>query len=111
MSKIIAIMTFTGKSGNEYAFNTYDKNTTFNEVSAVYVFVKRYTSGDQHYQQALYIGETNELGTRISNHETWPCVNKKGCTHIGIMLMPEQEDRLDAETDLRDKYRTPCNDC
>lgn len=110
MTKVTSI-NFTGKSGKSYTFDTYDKKTSFNNVSAVYIFTKRYQRKDGAYtQDALYIGESAELGTRIMNHEKWPCVDKNGCTHISILRISGDKARIDAETDLRNAHKTPCND-
>lgn len=100
---------FYGESGTMYKFLVYPAYTKFRDVSAVYIFCTKSTYGLGFDYSPLYIGETGELGTRIANHEKWECVNSYGCTHICVMTIPEK-DRLAAETDLRHKYFTPCND-
>lgn len=103
--------TISGASGKQYTLDTYTKDTTFKDISAVYIFTKRYKgSQDKYFQDALYIGESAELGTRIANHEKWPCVNRNGCTHISIMQISGETARENAETDLRNGNTTPCND-
>ena len=98
---------FRGKSGKQYPFGVYTKDSTFTDdknLGAVYIFSK-----DGHKMEPLYIGETNELGTRMAHHEKWECVEQHGCTHICIMYSPHIRDRKEAETDLRNNYDTPCN--
>ena len=109
MSKVTTI-TFTGESGRKYTFDTYEKSTKFNDVSAVYIFTKRYVTASGGYSQiALYVGETRELGTRIGSHEQWPCVERNGCTHISIMQVSGSQQRLDIETDLIHSLNPVCN--
>lgn len=109
MSQIATIM-FIGKSGNRYTFNTYSENTKFQNIGAVYIFTKRYQDASGTYSQIpLYIGESGELGTRIENHEKWPCVMRQGCTHISIMSESDGRKRLDIETDLIQGYQPVCN--
>lgn len=108
MPKITSI-TFKGQSGNSYQFDTYPKDTKFNDVSAVYIFVKRYLEKGKYYQEILYIGESGELGTRINNHEKWKCVELHGCTHISVMSVSGQAKRLQIETDLIHKFNPVCN--
>lgn len=52
----------------------------FNDVGAVYIFAR----DDGTKWTALYIGQTEELGTRISGHEKWTCAREMGATHIHI---------------------------
>jgi hypothetical protein len=112
MTKLSTTVTFTGESGTKYKFETYTTDTSFNNVSAVYMFVKRFKKTDGTYsQKPLYIGESSQLGTRITNHDKWECVEENGCTHISVMTIKGAQARIDAETDLRNGYpNTPCND-
>ncbi|EGY24564.1 hypothetical protein DA2_3180 [Desulfovibrio sp. A2] len=109
MAKVTSV-TFKGKSGTEYAFDTYTKDTAFNDISAVYSFVKRFKNTTGGYTQTpLYIGESEQLGTRIASHEKWPCADKNGCTHISVMAIKGEKARLAAETDLINGYDPVCN--
>lgn len=106
----IATIMFTGKSGKKYTFNTYSENTKFPDIGAVYIFTKRYQNASGTYSQIpLYIGESEELGTRIENHEKWPCVMRQGCTHISVMPVSDGRKRLNIETDLIQGYQPVCN--
>lgn len=106
----IATITFTGKSGRKYTFSTYLKDTNFRDIGAVYIFTRRYQNPSGAYSQTpLYIGESGELGTRIKHHEKWPCVTRQGCTHISVMAVSNDRERLDIETDLIQGYQPVCN--
>lgn len=110
MSEQTMTITFNGKSGKQYTFNTYSKDTSFRDVSAVYIFTKRACdSRGFDYYHALYIGESGQLGTRIATHEKWSLVNRYGCTHIAIMQVSGESNRLTAETDLIHGQNPPCN--
>lgn len=109
MAKIASIE-FKGLSGKIYEFVTYSKDhDTFEDVSAVYIFVRRYQKEGEYYQEVLYVGETGELKTRLANHEKWPEVKKRGCTAISVMLVSGEKERKDIETDLIKAKKPPCN--
>lgn len=106
----VANITMTGKSGKRYAFVTYSKDhDKFEDVSAVYIFVKRFENAGKYHQVALYIGETGELKTRLANHEKKPDVEKLGYTDISVMLVNGERERKDIETDLIKAKRPLCN--
>ena len=106
----IASIRFKGHSGKSYKFETYSKDhDTFEDVSAVYVFVRRYKNAEKYYQRALYVGETGELKTRLANHEKWSDVEELGCTAISVMLVNGEKERKVIETDLIKAKKPPCN--
>ena len=96
--------------GKKYAFTAYSTDTGFNDVSAVYIFTKRTVSRSKGSHSFLYVGETGELGQRISNHEKWPCVIEEGCNCICVHLVNGGKNRKAIETALLDENETPCND-
>lgn len=76
----VTTLTLIGASGKRYALDTYSKEQAFNDVSAVYVFTRRYPERDGSFtQELLYIGESAQLGTRINNHDKWNCVERNEC--------------------------------
>ena len=79
----LADATFSA-GGSKYSFKAYSTDTSFNDVSAVYIFTKRTVKDGKGSHSLLYIGETGELGTRIANHEKWDCVNSNGCNCICV---------------------------
>lgn len=96
-----------GASGETYKFEAHNKDTEFEDVSAVYIFMK-FTENNTF--KILYIGQTGELGTRIANHDKWTIANEHGCTHICVHETDSENDRWNIETDLIRKYNTPCNE-
>jgi hypothetical protein len=106
----IADATFTGASGTQYSFAVYPLNTSFGDVGAVYIFTKRTATQDNGTHKLLYIGESGELGTRISNHEKLPCVNQHGGNCICVHGDNSQDSRRNKESDLISHYDPPCND-
>ena len=113
MSVIQENITFVGDSGKRYNnFTAYTTNTSFNDVGAVYIFTRRYLDSDGTYKYVfLYVGETEELGTRIRNHEKWPCVNRNNCNSICVYGEEDSSKRLSIEKDLINWGDTPppCN--
>lgn len=106
----IADATFKGKAG-EYSFEVYPADQRFNAVGAVYIFTKRVVGADgKGTHTLLYIGETEDLSSRIPNHEKWPCVTRNGVNCICVHVDSNSRSRLAKETDLRAATNTPCND-
>ena len=96
--------------GKNYTFNVYSTDTSFIDVSAVYLFTKRTVSSGKGSHSPLYVGETTELGSRIQSHEKWDCVNAHGCNRICVRRVSGAQSRRAIEKALRDKYSPPCND-
>ena len=96
--------------GSSFSFTVYSADTSFNDVSAVYIFTKRTMTDGEGTHSILYIGETGELGTRISSHEKWDCVNNYGCNCICVHRVDGERARREIEISLRNEYATPCND-
>lgn len=103
----IPTVTFTGISGKDYTFEVYPKDVTFKEVSCVYIFT---CENPPYTLNPLYVGQTGELKTRMSQHHKWDEVNKLDCTHICV-LMTDEPNRLLIEKDLIQGLNCPCNDC
>ena len=99
-------VTFTGASGKTYTFTAYTLDTTFNEVGAVYIFTKQ----ENRAYTPLYIGQTDNLNRRISNHEKWPCVRQNGVNSICVLVENNQLSRVAIERDLLATRNPPCND-
>ena len=104
-------MTTFSAGGMNYSFDVYSSDTQFDDVSAVYIFTKRtVNSNGKMTYEALYIGESGELGTRIENHDKWDCVNKSGCNCICVHYVEGSHNRLNIEQAFRNEHETPCND-
>ena len=102
----IAAVIFNGSSGKEYKFTAYTVDTAFNEVAAVYIFTKK--QNDSYWP--LYIGQTDNLKERISNHEKWACVRQNGVNSICVFRDSSESSRLLIERDLLANTNPPCND-
>ncbi|MGH8363034.1 MAG: hypothetical protein ACRESQ_06750 [Gammaproteobacteria bacterium] len=106
----IADATFKGQD-SKYEFEVFPMNTSFNTVGAVYIFTKRIEDNTgKGTHTFLYIGQTESLADRISNHEKWSCVNRNGANCICVHRDNSEHSRLAKETDLRAVHDTPCND-
>ena len=96
--------------GKKYPFDAFSTDTSFNDVSAVYIFTKRTVSNGKGSHSPLYIGETSELGARIANHEKWPCVKTSGCNRICVHMVKGTQNRRAIEKAFLNAFKTPCND-
>lgn len=102
--------TFKGKTG-QYTFEVYTADTSFNAVGGVYIFSKRAVDTEGKGSHTfLYIGQTDSLKDRISNHEKWPCARRNGVNCICVHRDGSEDSRLAKEADLRAAHSTPCND-
>jgi hypothetical protein len=112
MSKI-GDATFVGASGKEYVFGAFPLGTTFKEIAGLYIFGKFVPAGlmGSGNTTPLYIGQTDNLERRISDHEKLACAKIHGFNCICAMVFNGTEaQRIDVETDLRHGNPTPCND-
>ena len=98
-------VTLKGASGRSYDFDVYPWNTSFKDVGAVYVILKK--NGTNF--SVIYIGQTGDLSERFDNHHKRLCFDRNGKTHIGIHLESVETRRLDIETDLVRNYSPACN--
>ena len=97
---------WTGKSGTKYKYWIYDIKTTFTEGPGNYMFAKKSPEG--HYP--IYIGETNDLSTRLPSHEKRESAISNGATHVHIHGNTNgQQARRVEEADLVDRWHPVCN--
>jgi len=102
---------FVGASGVNYNFEVYSTDAVFNELGAIYIFGKWVQGlGGSGVIHAIYIGQTEELNTRIANHDKWPCVLANNANCICVLVENSSFSRLSIETDLRSAIHTPCNE-
>lgn len=111
MAVIEENITFVGDSGKGYKFTAYTKDTSFYDVGAVYIFTRRVWEDGKYKYRFLYVGETEELGTRIRYHEKWDCVNGYDCDSICVHGEENSSERLKKERDLINWGNSPppCN--
>lgn len=98
---------WSGVSGTKYKYWIYTIDTTFKDVPGNYIYVKETSKG---YWSPIYIGETDSLKERLSNHEKMPCVKRHGGKHIHTHSSASNEEvRRAEEIDLISKWDPPCN--
>ncbi len=96
-----------GASRKEYEYWIDDMNSSFKDEPGNYIFAKETSPGRW---TPIYIGETESLKDRLSNHEKLPCVKRYGGTHIHAHTTPGGEKARKAEeADLLAKWDPPCN--
>lgn len=96
----------SGKSGKSYTFNIYILNTDFKDRGGLYLFTKYVNS--EH--DPIYLGQTQDLSSRFTNHHKEKCITKHGATHVSICRIENEKERIDAETDILGYYDFPCNE-
>jgi hypothetical protein len=98
---------FVGHSHARYVFEVYPLDVNFkDDFGAIYIF-SRQTS--VLTQIPIYIGETDQLGVRIRNHEKWPSIKRNDATHICVFADSRKKSRRVKAQDLLVKYDPACN--
>jgi predicted GIY-YIG superfamily endonuclease len=97
-----------GVSGKSYKYHVYPFGQSLKAEAGNYIYAKLNREGKW---VPLYIGETEDLDTRVATHEKRECVRNNGVTHIHSHLTSGARSvRLAEETDIRGNFETPCND-
>jgi len=98
---------WTGQSGTTYPFWIYIRGTTFKEpCPGIYIHAKE---TKPHSWTPVYIGQTENINERLTNHEQKQCVDRNGATHIHIRIITDEAQRLAEEKDLIQKWKPACN--
>lgn len=96
-----------GASGKEYKHWIYPIDTSFKDEPGNYIFAKETSPGRW---VPIYIGESESLSDRLSNHDKLPCIQRHGGTHIHTHTTSGgQSVRRAEESDLLEKWDPPCN--
>jgi hypothetical protein len=98
-----------GQSGSKYRywFVLYPHDDAMiNAVAANYAFVKIHPNGQT---DPLYFGITDDLSSRIPNHECWPEAQRLGVTHVMAHATPNALVRYTEERDLIAYWNPPMN--
>ena len=108
MSKVRSIIWY-GKSGKGYTYYIFEIGYQFDpNQPGNYIFAKE---TKPRSWEAIYIGETDDLGERFDNHHKKECIENEGATHIHAhKSSDDKKTRCAEESDLLAKRRTPCND-
>lgn len=98
---------WSGQSGTNYKYWIYPIGTSFKDSPGNYIYSKETKPG---YWSPVYIGQTNSLQNRLSNHEKESCSKRNGATHIHVHLSGNETSRLNEEKDLVVKWKPTCNE-
>jgi hypothetical protein len=97
-----------GSSGGTYTYWIHEIGTAFKDSPGSYIFAKETSPGRW---TPVYIGETNSLKDRLSNHEKMPCVRRHSGTHVHAHTSSaDGQVRREEEADLLNKWNPPCNE-
>lgn len=107
----IGQVTLTDTAGTKYTFRTYDLQTSFNPIAALYVFTRRTKNRNaQGYShEIIYIGETGDIEERFGNHHRAHCIKNHKANCVGFLRESAARTRKRWETNLRNTYDPPCN--
>lgn len=107
----MAIISTITYSGFPYTFDVVTLDHEFDEVAAIYMFIKRYIGNNKYLHKILYIGQTQNLKQRISGHEKLDCALSHGCTHISVYkFIGTDEERKEIEAQLISDKKPICNE-
>ena len=98
-----------GKSGTKYTYWISPLGATMKAEPGNYIFARE---GPPNNFEPVYIGETGDLNDRlnVNPHEKMPCIQENGATHIHTHINSAGEvTRKAEETDLKERWKTPCN--
>jgi excinuclease UvrABC nuclease subunit len=102
----MSTINWPGQSGRQYQHWIHPIGASFKEEGGNYIFAKETTPGNW---VPIYIGQTNNLRTRLGNHETEAACKRNGATHIHAHTNGGESARLTEELDLIGRWKPPCN--
>lgn len=100
-------ITWTMPSGKTYSYEPFPIGTKFASIAGNYIFAKQ---GQDMRWYAVYIGQTNDLGERLTNHPKQACAVKNGATHILVKTNTSKALREGEEADMISLCQPVCND-
>lgn len=95
----------TGHDKPHYTAYEYDIREGLPDYSGIYI-VTRF-DGNHHIN---YVGQSNNISNRLSNHENWDCFNKHHSSHILTIEILMQEEKDFVEADIIKHYQPKCNE-
>ncbi len=102
------VVFWPGLLGNKYQYWSYGMGHSLKAEAGNYIFAR---INNNNQWEPVYIGETEDLNDRVTNHEKRECAIRHRATHIHAHLISgRRQVRLDEETDLRNNFSTLCND-
>jgi hypothetical protein len=106
------VISFTGKSGERYRFDSWSLETRFKALAAVYFVTKRTnerSSSNRAQHDSIYIGQTANLADPFATHSRFDCFAKHGANCVCIHLLENEAQRIAVENDLLELHSTHCN--
>lgn len=97
---------FAGISGHYYPFMLYPLHADLPDTSTIYIYTR---TGDGFYD-ALYIGETDKLGSHLLPYDKWLCVNRWFVNVVCVHFEDDSACRLEIVRDLIQRQEPICND-
>ena len=96
-----------GESGQKYLYWINDFSTNFDGIPANYIFARE-TQPSKF--RPIYIGHTDNLKERLSNHEKMSCIRENKATHVCIHPSSSNKAiRQEEERDLVNRWKPGCN--
>jgi len=105
-------ISFTGKSGERYRFESWSLETRFKPLAAVYFVTKRKnerSTFNRAQHDSIYIGQTANLADPFATHSRFHCFAKHGANCVCIHLLESEEERIAVESDLLEVHSPHCN--
>jgi hypothetical protein len=103
-------VSFTGRSGQRYAFRIYVWETKFKAVPGVYVVASRTVEPGQRAEYApLFVGEATDLSAAFKNHPRDECFQMYLGNVVGVLKEDSEAKRKSILADLVDGLAPPCN--
>lgn len=88
MSYLFDVFETRGISGNVYRFEIFSKWQRFEKnISAVYAFLAQ-DEKNPYQLKILYIGQSEDLDHRLTNHNKWSEAVKRGFSHLVFFVCP-----------------------
>lgn len=81
----------------------YSIDGDFNKVAGIYII-----TSDSNAQHKIDIGETENLGERIPNHERRNCWTRHNGVYLWFHFENDETSRLKKEKELRDHFDPIC---
>ncbi len=76
--------------------------------SGVYVILGDHGAGNR---QVVDVGESNDVKTRVSNHDRANCWKRQGYSKLTVAaLYTNEARRMEIESQLREHFKPPCGD-
>ena len=95
------------KSSASHRFWIYPRGTKFNEpCPGIYIYARETSP---HKWIPIYIGQTENVNVRLTNHEQRESVHQNGATHIHVRIITREKTRLAIAKDLIEQWKPVCN--